>query len=127
MIQPGVRSEITLDLELLAAMLARVTVMLGMLANEVRLQGLLAGAHQAANDAGELAFAAGEPVVVQGFLVLFSEMRDHRGSLVAAKIAHCARESFLVSRHRAGERGMLLYVRFAFTDNLHRVHELVPF
>lgn len=101
--------------------------MLGMLADEVRPQGLLTGAHQAADDAGELALAAGEPVVVHGFLVLLSEMRDHRGSLVAAKVTHYARESFLISRHCVGERGMLFYIRFASTDNLHRMRELVPF
>lgn len=127
MIQPGVRGEIALDLELFAAVLARVTVVLGVLADEVRPQGLLAGAHQAADNAGELALVAVEPVVVRGPLVFLGEMRDHRGSLVAAEIACYARESFLISRHCIGERGILLHVRFAFANDLRRVRKLVPF
>lgn len=90
MIQPGVRGEITLDLELLAAVLARVTVMLGVLADEVRPQGLLAGADQATDNASELALAAGELVIVRRPLVLLGEMRDHRGSLLAAEVARHA-------------------------------------
>lgn len=129
MIQPGVRSEITLDLEPLAAMLARVTVVLGMLADKVRPQGLLAGAHQAANDAGQLALVADKPVVVRscGPFVLLGEMRDHRGSLVAAEVARYARESLLTSRHRVSERGTPFHVSFAYAHDLRRVRGLVPF
>lgn len=127
MIKPGVRGEVALDLELLAAMFARVTVILGMLADKVRPQGLLASAYQAADDAGELALVAGKPAVVRGHLVLLGKMRDHRGSLVAAEVARSARESLLISRHRVGERGILFHVRFASAHDLCRVRELVPF
>lgn len=78
MIQPGVRGEIALDLELFTAVFARVAVMLGMLADEVRSQGLFAGAHQAADDASELALAASELVFVRCPLMFLGEMRDHR-------------------------------------------------
>lgn len=90
MIQPGMRREIALDLELLAAVLARIIVVLGMLADEMRPQGLLAGAGQATDNAGELALAAGELVIVRRPLVLLGEMCDHRGSLLAAEVAHHA-------------------------------------
>jgi len=39
-------------------------------------------------------------------------MRDHRGPLVASKVACHARERLLITRQRIGERGVLLGVRF---------------
>lgn len=124
MIQPGVRGEVALDLEPLAALLARVTVMLRMLADEVRPKSLFAGAHQAADDAGEVALVT---VVVHGPLVLLGKMRDHRGSLVAAEVAHYARESLLITWHRVGERIVLFHIRVVAAQDLRHMRELVPF
>jgi len=98
-----------------------------MLANEMRSQGLLAGTHQAADDAGEFALITGKPAIVCGFLVLLGEMCDHRGSLVTAKIARYARKSLLISRHRVGEHGILFHFRFASAHDFRHVRELVPF
>lgn len=84
--------------------------MLRMLAHKVRPQGLLTSADQTADDAGELAFIV-EPIV-RDPLVLLSQMCDHRGSLVASKVAHYARESFLITRYRVDECGILLRIRF---------------
>lgn len=124
-IQSRVSGEIALDLELLTAVLARVAVMLRMLAHEVRSQGLPAGADQTADDAGELAFIV--ELVVREPLVPLGQMSDHRGSLAAPKVARHARESFLISRHRVGERGVLLHIRFTPTLDFRRMRELVSF
>lgn len=125
MIQSGVRGKIALDLELFTAVLARVAEMMGVLADEMRPQGLLASAHQTADNAGEL--VAGE-LVVRGPLVLLGEMRDHRGSLVTAEVARYARESFLISWHRVTERRILFFhFRFASAHDLCLVCEHVLF
>lgn len=118
--------EVALDLEFLAALLARVAVMLRVLAHKVRPQGLFAGADQTADDAGELAFIV-EPVV-RDPLVLLGQVCDHRGPLVASKVARYARENFLITRYRVGEfscRRILLRVRFTLTLHFHRMRESV--
>lgn len=56
MIQPHVGGQITLDLELFAALLARELVMLGVLPYEMRPQRLLSRADEAAYDASEFSF-----------------------------------------------------------------------
>jgi len=122
-IQSRVSGEVALDLEFLTTLLARVAVMLRMLAHKVRPQGLLAGADQTADDAGELAFIV-EPVV-RDPLVLLGQMCDHRGSLVASKVARYARESFLITRYRVGERGILLRIRFTLILHFRRMRKFV--
>lgn len=125
MIQSGVRGQVALDLELLAAVLARVAKVLRVLSHEMRSQSLLASADQAADDASKFTLATGE--LVRASLVLLSQMRDHGRSLVAAKLARPARESLLISRHCVGERRIFPHVRLALTLDFRCVSVLVLF
>lgn len=111
-IQPGVRGQVTLDLELLAAVLAGVAVVLRVLAHKVRAESFFAGAHQAADDARELALAGRRvPVIVTGAtLVLLGQVCDHRGPLVASEAAGHARECLFLPRHRIGKRWIVFHV-----------------
>ena len=97
-IQSRVRGQVALDLELLAALLARVLVTLRVLSHEVRTQRLLPGTDETADDARELSLA-GELTLAR-VTVVFSQMGDHRRSLVATEVANRAGQSFLLLRQR---------------------------
>lgn len=96
-VQSRVRGQVTLDLELLAALLARVLVTLRVLSHEVRTQRLLPRTDEAADDARELSLT-GVELAVARVLVVFSKVSDHRRSLVATKVADRAGQSFLLLR-----------------------------
>jgi len=127
MIQPGMGGEVTLNFEPLATMLTRVSIMLSMFTDEMRPQALFAGEHQAANDAGKLALITGESVIVCDSVVFLGKMRDHRGSLIAAKIARYAWKRCLLLRHLISECRIFFHVRFTSAHNLRRVREFMTF
>lgn len=95
-IQPRVRGQVALDLELLAALLARELVTLRVLSHEVRTQRLLPRTDEAADDARELSLTG--VLTLARVPVVFSQVSDHRRSLVATKVADRAGQSFLLLR-----------------------------
>lgn len=95
-VQSRVRGQVALDLELLAALLARELVTLRVLSHKVRAQRFLPGTDETADDARELSLT-GELALAR-VPVVFSQVSDHRRPLVATEVADRAGQSFLLLR-----------------------------
>lgn len=113
MIQPGVSRKITLDLKLLAAILAGVAITLSVFSHEVRSKRFFSRADEITDEANEFAFLLLILFVPCPVLVVFlSYMSDRRRSFVASKVALYAARLLFIFRQYVPD----IDYRFYFTQ-----------